>query len=170
MVDKIIVVSDNHGEQGILQQIRNRHRDGLKFIHLGDSEFAHDDKELEGYLTVTGNVDHDASFAKDDVLTIEDLTLYFSHGHLHHIGQSRYELAIDARAHNAQIALYGHSHVRKFEEIDGVFVINPGSITQSRGEDPESYLVIECDGEQLQLKWMTRDGNVMSEEEISIRC
>ena len=45
----------------------------------------------------------------------------------------------------AKYALYGHSHVAKVERLNGVYCINPGSISSSRNEYPESYLVIDTD-------------------------
>ncbi|SPZ98601.1 phosphoesterase family protein [Staphylococcus aureus] len=47
-------------------------------------------------------------------------------------------------------AFYGHTHVAKYEYINGVHVINPGSISQSRSSMEESYAEVLIDDQTLQ--------------------
>ena len=37
------------------------------------------------------------------------------------------------------VCLYGHTHVAKYEQIGGIHVINPGSISQSRSQIEETF-------------------------------
>lgn len=74
---KLIVLSDNHSETGILYDVYQQHEDADAFFHLGDSEFKYDDTELSLFLRVKGNMDFILNF-----LTIKShrlvVIVYFS--------------------------------------------------------------------------------------------
>lgn len=137
---KILIVSDNHREKYIVEKL-SKNVPADYYIHLGDSEFISNDKELEKYLTVVGNVDFDKTFQKEGVIE----NIFYTHGHLYNIKNNRTELALKAKSLGAKYALYGHSHVAKVEKIDDVYCINPGSISYSRSDYPESYAVLDTD-------------------------
>jgi hypothetical protein len=48
---------------------------------------------------------------------------------------------------DCKIALFGHTHIYRTDCIDGMYVMNPGSIDRPRGRNPASYGVIEISGE-----------------------
>ena len=51
-----------------------------------------------------------------------------THGHKHNVKQTLAMLLRDARAEGAQVALYGHTHIRDLHrEEDGLLVMNPGA-------------------------------------------
>lgn len=54
---KLIILSDNHSETGILYDVYQQHEDADAFFHLGDSEFKYDDTELSLFHRVKGNMD-----------------------------------------------------------------------------------------------------------------
>jgi len=138
---KWVVVSDNHGMTNILTDIKSIHHDADHFIHLGDSEFIRENPEMRGYKAVMGNCDG-PWFDKTAIL-IDGPRAFLTHGHLYSVNNSRGQHADAAKPADCRYVLYGHTHVRKIEEIDGILCINPGSIAQSRSEEPETYLVIE---------------------------
>ena len=51
-----------------------------------------------------------------------------------------------ARARNADIVLYGHTHIPSVDQGDDIIAVNPGSISQPRqpGRQP-SYILMELD-------------------------
>ena len=53
---KIVVVSDSHGKNDILNAIREKHPDAGLFIHCGDLE--DDPMFYPGYIVVRGNNDY----------------------------------------------------------------------------------------------------------------
>lgn len=139
---RVLVISDNHSERDILTEVYNEAKADIA-IHLGDSEFPYNDKEMVNFLRVTGNTDYDDEYAASGYA--EEVKIFYTHGHLYGIKKGREELADKALESGAEYALYGHSHVAKVEKINGVQVLNPGSITSSRNEYPESYLIIDTD-------------------------
>lgn len=144
---KWIVVSDNHGEQGVLHEIYDKYREADLFLHLGDSEFDYDDTELSLYQRVKGNCDFDPRFPIEDQGKMQDVPYFFTHGHRYEVKGSRNVLSAHAKNAHAKFAFYGHSHVALCELIDGVYCINPGSISQTRGRWEETYAMIEFDRE-----------------------
>ena len=58
-----------------------------------------------------------------------------------HSGLDR--LVAEAKLNDCRIALYGHTHLYRTENIDGVFVMNPGSLDSPRNHNAPTYGVIE---------------------------
>lgn len=158
---KFIVLSDNHSETGILYDVYQKHEDAAAFFHLGDSEFKYDDTELSLFQRVKGNMDFYPEFPTNQVATVGDDRIFFTHGHLYGVNSSREQLAQAAVAHDAVIALYGHTHVAKYEHIHGVHVINPGSISQSRSEIEETYAEIVLDGANSRVNFRNRNHEII---------
>ena len=57
------------------------------------------------------------------------------------------QLAEAAKARGCNGAFFGHIHVPVLEELDGVLLVNPGSLAfpRQRGRRP-SYAVLDTDG------------------------
>lgn len=74
---------------------------------------------------------------------------FYTHGHLYQVNRTRHLLAEQARELGCLFAFYGHTHVAKYEYINGVHVINPGSISQSRSSMEETYAEVIIDDQTL---------------------
>lgn len=144
---KIIVVSDSHGNLPALKRvICDYHAD--MYIHLGDGErelntvcLLNPDKDI---FHVCGNCDF-ASLSEDELLiSPDDKNVIFAvHGHLHNVKYSLEQLKSTARKKGANIVLYGHTHSRHNEYDDGMYIINPGSVSIPRDGNKPSFAVIE---------------------------
>lgn len=137
---KVLIVSDNHGEEEVVQNVLDNNAGDLN-IHLGDSEFTFENAELKNFNKVRGNVDNDSRFPVE--AHDEDSNIFLTHGHLYNIKESREVLSDRALEFEAKYALYGHSHVAMVENINGVYCINPGSISIPKGEWEASYCVLD---------------------------
>ena len=80
------------------------------------------------------------------------------------------QLAEQAKSLDCQFAFYGHTHMAKHENIAGVHVINPGSISQSRSNIEETYaeLVIDEQSKEVVLNFYNRDHKVIDSETFEI--
>lgn len=132
---RVLVVSDNHGDQDhLVYALRNEgHIDYL--IHLGDSEMI--DLELREliecpYVVVAGNCDYFSSFPKGQTVDLGAHRIYATHGHLHDVRYGLSELEKTARSAKADIVMFGHTHVPLLEQKDGITFLNPGSIRHPR--------------------------------------
>lgn len=167
---KWIIVSDNHGEQGILHEIHDLHKDADLFLHLGDSEFDYDDTELSLYKRVKGNCDFDPQFPIEDTGTEQGVKYFYTHGHRYEVKGTRDVLSAHAKSEKAKFAFYGHSHVALCESINDVYCINPGSISQTRGKWEETYAVLEFDEnkENANLIFMDRNHEIYDKQSLAL--
>ena len=134
---RIFVFSDSHGNYWVLKKIVERYRSQAAFfIHLGDLE-----RDVESLrplcpgvkiLGVPGNCDMFSTSPSYDLVTAEGRQILFTHGHRFHVKNGLDSLKSFARANGADVALYGHTHVSHTEYDDGLYLMNPGSVSASR--------------------------------------
>jgi len=60
------------------------------------------------------------------------------------------------------VFIYGHTHILRAEKVDNVFLLNPGSISLPKENNPHTYGVLEKD--TFRIKDL--DGNVVKEINI----
>jgi uncharacterized protein len=91
------------------------------------------------------------------VVTIEDVRIGLTHGH-HGPGRTTPERAwrrfADADPAVHAVA-FGHSHQPMVERRDGVWLLNPGSVTDRRRQPAFSFLRISIDGSELRPELVT---------------
>lgn len=149
---KILIVSDNHGRTGNLEQLVKAHGDMDYFIHAGDTEGSED------YIAalvdcpsaiVGGNNDYFSDMPTDLTVSLGKNKVWITHGHLYGIyrGSARLEKEMDRRG--ADFTVVGHTHMPKIEWCGDKAIVNPGSISQPRqpGRRP-SYIIMEIDREE----------------------
>ncbi|MGN1481976.1 metallophosphoesterase family protein [Porcipelethomonas sp.] len=144
---KIIVMSDSHNNYFSIEKVvKNFHGD--LYIHLGDGErelnqicTKYPDKQ---FIHVTGNCDF-ASLSQDEILFCPDdkNCIFAVHGHKYGVKSSIEPLKKIARKKGANILLYGHTHARFNEYDDGLYTMNPGSISCPRDGNPPSFGIID---------------------------
>ncbi|HOQ14416.1 MAG TPA: YfcE family phosphodiesterase [Bacillota bacterium] len=114
---KIIVFSDSHGNNNVINQVLSMHADTSDYaIHLGDGaydflEMAPLYKNLR-FVAVAGNCDKALSTQAPAslVLDIDNVRLFLCHGHKHGVKFGTARLIKNAAAEGADIALFGHTH------------------------------------------------------------
>lgn len=157
---KILVFSDTHRNTEFMLEAIVRHKNETDMIiHLGDC--SSDTSVLSAVfphiacVNVRGNCDFGIfeSRVQDEAvfkLPDSDFTLFACHGHRYSVKDGTDFLVSKAKALGASIALYGHTHIPDIEFKNGIYIINPGSTAFPRGNNPESYCVINIhDGKIL---------------------
>src|SRR5699024_2837342 len=124
---KVIIMSDTHGLVNEIAEIRNKHQ-ADKIIHCGDSELYKDEAVLEGITIVEGNCDQIHQFKTEELIEIDGLRIYVTHGHLYQVKQQLMTLSYRASELNADIVCFGHSHIVYAEQDDNHIYMNPGSL------------------------------------------
>ena len=128
---RILVVSDTHGHVYRLEKAIRSQPDIDMMIHLGDGE-----RDIESVshllkvpvVAVCGNCDLYSSLPECELLDVGGKRLYITHGYKEKVKYGDALLRQTARNRNADIALYGHTHVPVNDYDDGLFVFNPGSV------------------------------------------
>lgn len=145
---KLVVMSDNHGQDMMMEYIRKKEPDADYYIHCGDSEASRQEL-LTGYICVSGNNDWYLDLPREAKLKVEDLTVLITHGQ--YFGFFNRELAMNdlLTRTQCQVLLFGHTHMPYFQKDDHFYYINPGSTTLPRGGSQPSYAVVTIDGQKV---------------------
>jgi len=164
---KIIIASDNHRNQKVLELIHERHQQEADlFLHLGDSQFPYESPLMAPYVKVAGNCDYDRSYPSEQVKELPyENKLYMTHGHEHNVKSTTRILEHKAKALGATIACYGHSHCVDVYQEDGLLVINPGSTFLPRNTKEKTYATLWIEEDQYRVEILHVDtGNVLIEK------
>lgn len=144
---KLLLLSDSHGHTDRVLSVTERHKDIVCVVHLGD--YARDIKVIdEAYPTllteaVQGNNDNSSEYPLEKVVMFGGIKILLTHGHAFNVGRELPPLISQARRMNARIALFGHTHIPFIEEIDGVYLINPGCLLRPRSLRGPTYSILE---------------------------
>lgn len=140
---KILVLSDSHGHiQAMLDAVDAEKPDMI--LHLGDHD--RDCRQLrEDYphiilRAVRGNCDLRAAEPEYDEFVVEKKRVYMTHGHLYSVKTSLDSVMNTAFCRGADILLFGHTHMTCNKEMQGLRIVNPGSIGYHK-----SYAVLEIE-------------------------
>lgn len=115
-------------------------------------------------LCVRGNCDGEVDqmvlpfpiMADYGILSVNNKTIYFTHGHNHNIEKC-------PPLSTGDILLHGHTHVPAWQEFGkGNLYLNPGSVSIPKENSVNSYMTLE-NGKFL---WKDFDGNVYHELDI----
>lgn len=149
---KILVVSDTHSQLDTLQMVLSRGKYD-KIFHLGDSE----GDELKISLMsgipleiVRGNCDIFSQLSDTIITSIAGNNIMLTHGHRYYVKSGHDELVRAARQNGAKYVFYGHTHKPFLQNIDGITVANPGSLSYPRGGGP-SFMELEENAGALKI-------------------
>ncbi|MCL2373518.1 MAG: YfcE family phosphodiesterase [Defluviitaleaceae bacterium] len=148
---KALVVSDTHGKLRGLEQLLQRYSPLVNtVIHLGD--YCRDLLGLKAsypgldMITVAGAMD----FGHETIVerTAHGRKILMVHGHMHNVKESMSTLTNLAYRENANVCLFGHTHLQTMYEDEGILFMNPGSVTEPRASRIIGYglLEISADG------------------------
>ena len=153
---KILVISDVHGRLRDLRWVlQNEPADALFF--LGDGLYDLD-TALELRKTplpcpvyrVRGNCDVGSPDPAEGLAPFAGVLFFYTHGHHYGVKMGADRLAETAGARGADVALFGHTHVRELQRGAGAAaaVFNPGSLRDGR-----SYGVVTVTDGVCEFGW-----------------
>jgi putative phosphoesterase len=146
MMKKLIVISDSHGNAKEVSALLPLVVENDYLIHLGDG--VGDIRELrdaypDKVYFCAGNCDFYAQYPAEGILEADGARIFYCHGHKYGVKQELLTLALTAKERGCDIALYGHTHEAKITELEGVTLINPGTLRYAVGKGGSyCYLVI----------------------------
>ena len=146
---KLTVVSDTHGNRDRLEQVVDANRDSDLFIHLGDGlreiwGVSQDQPDLD-FVYVKGNCDllcNVTDCPAEEIVEKAGVRIFCAHGHEYNIYSGLNQITDRANSLNCGIVLYGHTHISLVDFYNGVYIMNPGSLSQPRAGHRPSYGVI----------------------------
>ena len=144
----IAVVADTHGDTNkIYQHLKQKNPDMLMFAgdYYRDGEKIAQALQIK-YYGVRGNCDRSEPRARDEeIIMIMEKRFYILHGHQYGVKQSMSSLYYRTQEVNAEVVIYGHTHIAHLEQIDNIWMINPGSASRPRLDSRSSYVLIEVE-------------------------
>ena len=153
---KVLIVSDTHRKDSNLQEVITRTKPFDMLIHLGDVEGSEDrirrwcldqNPACEIHI-VQGNNDFFSALPREEEVQIGRYRALITHGHYYGVSVGPEHLLDVAVYREVQIAMFGHTHKPYLEELQGITMLNPGSLSYPRqdGRRP-SYIQMELDRE-----------------------
>ena len=148
---KLMILSDTHGKKDGVQALFPLIEENDCVVHLGDGARETLDL-LDAFPDKTyfcaGNCDYAPHFPAEGVLEVEDINIFYCHGHKYGVKSGLGALVNAAKRNGCQVALYGHTHCAQIDEIDGVTLICPGSLQRKVGQGG-SYCYLVINGKKI---------------------
>lgn len=145
---KVIIVSDTHRKNDNYFKVMEMHRPDM-VIHCGDaegSEYALTQAALCPVHMVLGNNDFFSELPRELTVEIDRFKAWVTHGHTYYVSMGSEYIAREAKARGVDMVFYGHTHKPSVQLVDGVYVVNPGSLSYPRQEGRQpSYCIMEID-------------------------
>lgn len=142
------VLADTHGDIGnVCKHLKQWKMDRLFFA----GDYYRDGEKIAkvlktNYYGVRGNCDRFNSQARDEeIIEIMNKKIYLLHGHQYGVKQSVNQLYYRALELQVDAVIYGHTHSPHLEQIDKLWMINPGSPSRPRTNSRGSYGLIEIE-------------------------
>lgn len=153
---KVLVFADSHERLSSMYDIIENHNPNM-IIHLGDC--VEDIRTvMRSYPNiecnyVCGNNDYYSEAPMSKVAKIGGVTMYLTHGHMERVyGSNVGILPRVARENGASMAFFGHTHRYFNKVVDGIHIINPGSISLPRDGKASCVLMIVENGQVKSLE------------------
>lgn len=143
---KLIVMSDSHGNRAAVNALQPLVSENDYFIHLGDGVTdicsLRDEFPDKAYFCA-GNCDFFSIYPTEGEIEADSVRIFYCHGHKYGVKHGLEALAAEAKRRGCTVALYGHTHEAKITVIDGVTLINPGTLRYPVGKGGGyAYLVV----------------------------
>lgn len=148
---KILIVSDTHRYNSNLYTVMRSVGKIDMMIHCGDIEGC--EEEIIGEADnrypvrmVSGNNDFFSALPLELEFAIGRYNVWVTHGHRYRVSMGNEMLLDEAKDRKADIVFFGHTHTPLIKRIDGVTLVNPGSLTHPRqiGRLP-SFVIMDID-------------------------
>ena len=148
---KIVLLSDNHRDLYSINYIRKKYADLPYRVHCGDNCLL--PEQMEGFTAVAGNMDF-WDYPDEIVLEIEGHRILVMHGHrLFPSYRPDHDLmAAAAKKEGCDTVFYGHTHLYYDGTVNGVRMLNPGSIYRNRDESPRCFMEVEITKDAITAK------------------
>lgn len=147
---KIAVFSDSHRHMSAMENAVALEKPDVIF-HLGDHDtdaaaLSRKFRDIPLY-SVQGNCDYYPIGEERIITRIAGKTFFAAHGHTYNV-KLGYDSIINAAAvSGADILLFGHTHIPYEAEVNGLIVLNPGSIGFGL-----TYDIIEIDASSVRFE------------------
>lgn len=140
----IVILSDSHGSRSAFKSLEVVLKECDYIFHLGD--YSSDGAYLKSLypdktVVINGNCELRSVGLDEACIEVEGVKIFLCHGHKYSVKTTLLPLAKRAKELACTLAAYGHTHTPAEDEIDGVTLFNPGSVSDF-GAKSYGYAVI----------------------------
>lgn len=155
---KYLIFSDSHRATLGMRSVITRCIDGLDGViflgdHYDDTEFIAAELPELTLHAVAGNCDISSKYLapeyREKILCLDGVRVLITHGHGHGVKWGLGPIEQYARAKGVDAVLFGHTHERVERYSDGLYIFNPGSVSQPRDGTPSFGVLTVQDGQIL---------------------
>lgn len=140
---RILLISDSHGNNEAIDKLLKLYPKMDLYLHAGDLEA--DEQSIRPFDCVKGNCDHFSRLPERRIIHTPFGALLMTHLPY---------LPVDiAKEYNIKIFIYGHTHRRKFELVNGIYYINPGAISFPRDGFELSYAILNITADKVEVEF-----------------
>jgi len=148
---KAIIMSDSHGMYHQIQKVVRMYSKADLLIHTGD--ICGDEDYLRSIFDnrlyiVRGNNDYMSDLPSEEIIKFGNHKILATHGHTMNVYFSNAQILDRALKLGCDMAFFGHTHVPLIEQIQGIWLVNSGSLAYPRGRNKKpSFATLEIDRE-----------------------
>ncbi|SHG80458.1 hypothetical protein SAMN02745221_01007 [Thermosyntropha lipolytica DSM 11003] len=154
---KIAVLGDtHHNTERLVSALKGQ---GVEyFLFTGDyyDDAVRLSRELKvGFTGVLGNCDllsGQTGASLEECINIYGKKVYLLHGHQYRVKEGLNLLYYRALEVEADVVIFGHTHIPFCDRIDDVFFLNPGSPSKPRKGNKGTYMVIDGERERFNVR------------------
>lgn len=151
---KIGVVSDTHRMQNNIDRAIPYLKKCDLIIHAGDnfldSKYIHKVTGID-VMAVKGNCDFE-NVEEELVFDVDNRKIFLSHGDNYGVKYGIGKIEQKAKEVNADIVIFGHTHIPFQQKKEGIIYINPGSLSLPRQVEYKSFVIINTEEETIEIK------------------
>ncbi|KRQ86146.1 hypothetical protein ABG79_02098 [Caloramator mitchellensis] len=152
---RIGIVSDTHKNLFMLDKAIKLMGDIDLLIHLGDCKedlIKINTKYNLDYEAVLGNNDFLREGESEKLIVLKGKKILLTHGHKYNVYFGLDRLYYRAAELEADVVLYGHTHVQHIEWINNILFINPGSTSLPRDRNPGCIKMTILDNGEVDIE------------------
>jgi len=147
VIIKLLVFSDSHRNKGSMGAVLKQTYKSINAVaHLGDGwDDIHDLMRMYPLLplyAVAGNCDAEPE-PNSLLFNFASKKIIITHGHRFHVKSGYLRVSLWAEENDADVCLFGHTHMPEIFYSGRALMMNPGSIGFPRSDCPESYGVVD---------------------------
>ncbi len=142
---KILLVSDTHNNNRVMDLLAVSYPNMDIYLHLGDSET--DEYNMGIFRSVRGNMDYYGNFPEYLLIPTPYGNLYATHKPI-----IDYQLM---KEKDIKIFAHGHTHIRKFTTENGLIIVNPGAVTFPHDKYEGSFAIMTITSDKVDVEFHT---------------
>lgn len=146
---KIVVMSDSHGCNEELEYVINKEKNTDLWLHCGD--ICVPSHIYNKVVVVRGNNDL-YNYPIERIINVPGHRILMLHSHTLPFMAREEALLQRAEENKCDIVLFGHTHIPYLKKVNGVTLLNPGSLYHNRDGSDISYAVLRVDEAFLDAK------------------